>query len=798
MKDFPVIKLVLVFSTGVIAAEFFSSGIYLNFIFLGLLTLLTIIAYYFEKRIRSYTVTSIIIFFVVLCFGYTDQNITLAAKNFLPDSLQIAKDFTAFGTVKKINLPVQTGFTFLFKADSISIKNVNCAHVRLLCRINDDSTSALFDNLHPGNKLSIHGIYRRGREDRNPGEFDYNNYLHSINVSGIVTVFDKKEIKILSKDKDWFEDPIFISRKAIYNIIEELHNNSTAALLKGLLLADRSDMSYETKNRFIDAGVVHILAVSGLHLGFIALIFYVLLGRLNLYLRSLLTITGVLSFMILTGVPPSVFRAAVMTIVVITGFLMNRATNVYNSTAIAALIILAFNPSDLFNPGFQLSFSAVLSIAYFYPFFRRVIINMKTKNSSLKNILLFSAVSVSAQIGTLPFAMFYFGKTTVISVFANLLIIPLTGFILGTSLITLVLYPISVQAASVYAAANNLFSEILFKIVEFAGSVKISIIEVHNYSLTELLFFCFFIFVGIIFIRRLGSGKSRIIFVSLIIVNIILYSSIDDYELLPDNKLSVFMIDVGQGDSFLIKFPDGETALIDAGNVTPQFDTGLRVILPLMNKLGIKKIDYGFVSHIDRDHYGGFIELVRNNKINKILKPLPIKKDEKDFRFERFLKQWDVPVEYYLGKSIRIGNAEIFILNDKNIYESGKTVTSNRTSGVLKVIYGNTSILFTGDLEKAGEIYYADKYGTFLNADVLKPGHHGSKTSSSEKFIDAVSPEISLISCGTGNRYGHPSGEVITRLSKNNSKIYRTDLDKGVLLQSDGSKITRVDWKNYY
>ncbi len=798
MKDFPVIRLVLVFSAGVIIAEFFSLNIYFNFIFLGILTLISIIAYNFEKRNRAYTVTSIIIFLLLLCLGYTNQNISIAGKKFIPGSIQISKDFTAFGEIKKINLPTQTGFTFLLKTDSVSIQDINCNDVLLLCRVNDDSASVVYDNLRPGNKVIVHGIYRKGRGKRNPGEFDYNRYLHSINISGVVYVYDKKDIMILSDDIDWFENLIFTSRKKIDEIIEGLHNQSTASLLKGLILADRKDISYETRNQFINAGVVHILAVSGLHLGFIALIFYVLLGRLNLYFRSLLTIAGILLFMFITGVPPSVFRASVMTIVIISAFVLNRTTNIYNSLAVAALIILAINPSELFEPGFQLSFSAVLAIAYFYPVFSRFINNAITKHRLLKSILLFIALSLSAQIGTLPFTLIYFGRFSVISVFANLLIIPLTGFIIGTSVITLVLFSISAQAASVYAAANDFFSEILFKIVEYTGSIKISIIEVHNYAITDALFFCFFILIGIIFIRKLGSNKSRIIFISLIIGNIILYSAIDDYDLLPDNKLSVFMIDVGQGDSFLIRFPDGETALIDAGNVTPQFDNGLRVVLPLMNRLGIKKIDYGFVSHIDRDHYGGFIELIRNNKIKKVIKPFPIRKDEKDLRFEEFLSRWNVPVEYYLCRSMKIGNAEIFVLNDSSMYDSEESVKSNSTSGVFKIIYGNTSFLFTGDLEKAEEMYYTDKYDTFLNVDVLKPGHHGSKTSSSEKFINTVSPKISLISCGIGNRYGHPSKEVITRLINNNSKIYRTDLDGGVLLQSDGSKIIRVNWEKYY
>ena len=236
---------------------------------------------------------------------------------------------------------------------------------------------------------------------------------------------------------------------------------------------------------------------------------------------------------------------------------------------------------------------------------------------------------------------------------------------------------------------------------------------------------------------------------------------------------------------------------VDAGEATPFFDNGERTILPLLNKLGINKIDYGFVSHIDADHYSGFVSLIQRDKIKKIYKPPLDSESEKDLRFEKFLGVKGIPTEYYSKKEIKIGNALIFILND-SLYESDPSLTSNGRRGIFKIDYGNTSFLFTGDLETKGEMYYLNKYGNFLNINVLKVGHHGSKSGSSQRFISITSPEISLVSCGIKNKYGHPAEEVIDRLSRSNSLIYRTDNQGGVLLWSDGYKVYKIDWKNNY
>ncbi len=797
MKDYPVIKFTLFFIAGIVLQSYFSFSLSLNLLIIGITLFVFLLIFIFEKKKSSQAVSSILLLLIGSFIGYTSENIQQLNRCFIPDSIYVLKEFTAYGNVENIDLPGKDGFSFLLKTDSICASKKIETQVNLLCKLSDVKSNEIFNRLLPGNKIKIIGTYRKGREERNPWEFDYNKYLHSKNISGTVTIRKLNDITVLDKETDLFKNAIFSIRKNLNHVITKLHTKETAALLKGLLLADRSDINFETKTQFINAGVVHILAVSGLHVGFIALIFFALFGRLNLYLRSILTITGVLLFMLITGVPASVFRASVMSIIIILAFLSNRTTNIYNSLAVAALLILTINPSEVFNPGFQLSFSAVLSIAYFYPIISRGIIKLGIKNNAVKYILLFAAVSVSAQIGTLPFTLNYFGKFSIVAIFANLVVIPLVGIIIGTAITSIALFPVAIWAASVFASANNFFSHLLFKIVEFAGSLKYAFIEIKNYTSTDAMIFYLFILAGIFLVKYLSSVRAKVIFVLLIFGNIILYSTLDDTELLAKNKLNVYMIDVGQGDSFLIKFPDSKTALIDAGDATPTFDNGERIILPLLNKLGIDNIDYGFVSHIDADHYGGFVSLIENGKIRKIFKPPPDSQMKKDLRFEKYLMEKNIPIEYYSKKEIRISNTLIFILND-SLYESSSTLSSNDRSGLLKIDYGNTSFLFTGDLGKKGERFYQNKYKDFLNVDVLKVGHHGSKSGSSPEFISVTSPDISLVSCGIKNKFRHPAEEVIDRLNNSNSLIYRTDKEGGVLLQSDGITIDKIDWKNNY
>lgn len=796
MNDYPVIKFTIFFILGILAAPL-----------LELNTLIYSIAVIFFLTLISLTVTKLKKYNFILSFFALALTLLLGAfradiKNppqLLPENLFKQKNFGVYGTITKIDLIKNYEVKFYLNADSIKIRrSVLTKKIKLIVRVRDQKNKldSLYNLLYPGNPVFITGVYKKGRERRNPGEFDYNKYLRSNGISGLLTCYDTKDIKIINSERNFFKSIIFDIRKSIDESIKNLNRPESAALLRGLLLADRSEIDYQTKNEFINSGVIHVLAVSGLHTGFIAFILFFLLGRFNLYVRSILTILGIFAFMFLTGVPSSVFRASIMAVVIIIAFLTNRDTNVFNSIFLAALIILLFDPSEIFAPGFQLSFLAVLSIAAIYPLIQKEIENLKIKNKVIKYFVLFMGVSFSAQIGTLPVTLIYFGKLSLVALAANLIVIPAIGIIIGIAIFSLAVNIVFPWLASFYSAANDIIILILLKIIHIAGSLDFSYLPVKNFSAYDLIVFYALLILLLFFYKKFEKNFSMIVLILLCAANLVVLISLDNKELLERNKFNLMMIDVGQGDSFLIKFPNNETALIDAGDVSPYFDNGERIVMPLLNYLGIEKIDYGFISHMDADHFGGFVSLIHFNKIKKIFKPKIDSSDITDVKFEKYLKKNKIPFSYYSRKKIRIGNTNLYILNDlKDNFYNG--LSKNNKSGVIKMDFGKISFLFTGDIEAKAENYYSKKYKSFLKSDVLKAAHHGSITSSTLKFINFVKPGISLISDGIQNKFGHPSSIVLNRLKSFKSKIYRTDKSGAILLRSNGDSIYVVDWRNF-
>jgi competence protein ComEC len=753
----------------------------------------------FVKSKYKNILSTVVLYFLILSTGslaalVSDNKINSPLSNY-----QKEKNAKLYAEVDEVELKKSFEIEFLVTTDSILFDNkIFETHDKLICKFRGDSLQQanLYEILSPGNKIFLTGTFQKGRDKRNPGEFDYNNYLLSKGITGLFISYSSDSLNIIDKKENLFAASLLQIRKKLDKIIHDLNQLQTAGLLRGLLLADRSEIDYETKSNFINSGVIHILAVSGLHVGYVLLIFIFIFGRFGIYTRSILTIIGLLTFMLITGIPPSVFRATLMAIILILAFLFNRSTNIVNSISIAAFIILVLNPNEIFNPGFQLSFAAVLSIGLLYPKFQNAISNLKLKRKWIEYILLFMAVSLSAQIGTIPFTLAYFSKLSLISLLTNLIVIPLVGVIIGISFITVMVGFISYSIAIYFAAANDLITNLMFHFVNFTGQLKISFLWIRNYSLYDSIVFYAVIIILFILLSKIQKKYIKLIAIISSIFLIIFLSRLDDKKLLEDNKLSLLMIDVGQGDSFLLRFPNGKTALIDAGEANPYFDNGERIIVPLLDYLNIDKIDYGFVSHIDLDHYGGFVSLLYEGRIKKIYLPKPDSSD-KSLRFEKYLDNLNIDKNYYDRQNIQIGKTKISVLNDlrDNNY---KSFSSNDKSGVLKITYDKTSFLFVGDAEIPAENYYLNKYGNFLDSDVLKVGHHGSKTGSSKEFLDVVSPKFSLISAGIKNKFGHPADRVLQNLQKVNSQILRTDSLGAVLLQSDGMEIRQINWREYF
>jgi competence protein ComEC len=797
MSNFAVIKFSIAFIIGILLLPVVQVNILSLVILIILLLLLVIISARMRIFDKVHIVLAIISLLTIILLGNITAQFSKEQINPIVLKLYKEKNVLVSGKIDKIELEREYEIQFLLTADKFIVndKTVN-DDIILLCKLrgSEKGREEFYKMMKPGFEIELTGRFKKGRERRNPGEFDYNSYLKAKGIQGIITVDNLADIKIIDESPELFSNSIFQARKYINKQISLMHNTETTALLRGLLLADRREIDQETKTQFINSGVVHVLAVSGLHVGFIALIFIILFGRFNIYLRSVFTIIGLLFFMLLTGVPPSVFRATVMALVIIVAFLTNRSTNIFNSLAIAALIILILNPDEIYSPGFQLSFSAVLSIGIIYPILSRAIIRYQFKSKLARYVLLFMAVSFAAQIGTLPFTLIYFSKLSVIALAANIIVIPAIGIILSLSVVTLIIGSIFPSIAIYYAATNDLITMLMLKLINLTGELSFSHFTIIGYSIYDSVVFYFFIGLFIYYIGRFKTKLASIVLLLLTISNVYLFSFLDDEELLPENQLSVLMVDVGQGDSFIIKFPNNKTALIDAGEATFYFDYGERVVIPLLNYLGIEKIDYGFVSHLDLDHYGGFVSLILEDRIGEIYKPALDTSLTKDLKFESFLVNKNIPITYYDNQSLEIGNCKVYILTDKEESEF-YNLSSNNKSGIIKIVFGGSSFLFTGDAEKRVENILINDYQSFLDVDVLKVGHHGSKTSSSTEFLQYTSPQNALISAGIKNKFGHPHENVISKFKSNNVKILRTDINCAVLIVSDGEQIFAENWK---
>lgn len=792
MNQYPFIKYSIAFSLGIFLQHFILLNINLITVYIIIFSvtlIYSVIKKYSENFITTLTLS------VFLLFGLLAYQISSLKTYKYPFKDYKINNAEIYGVVSDVNLIKEKKLSFEVKLDSI--KNISYdknKSYKFLCNVYDSQKSIIetYNKLKIGNEIYIDGTIIRPRNMRNPYEFDYEKYLNEKGIVFIANVYNTNDIKIINNLYSLFPNIIFEIRKHLDNQLKLLYNKTTYNLLRGLLLADRSEIDDQVNEDFINVGVIHILAVSGLHVGFIVIIFMFLFTRFNLYIKTIFTIIGLLIFMLLTGAGAPVVRATLMTSIVLLLPLFGRSSNGLNSLFVASFILLLINPRDLFNPSFQLSFSAILSLIIIAPKINSTISKLNI-NKFIKYFILFIGTTISAQIGTLPFTIAYFSKISLVSIIANLIVIPLTGIIVGLGISSLIISIISYQIAFYYASYNELLTYIMLYFIKYLSSFNFSSINIKPFSLYVGILFYISIGLLLSLIKYFNNNIKKIFFVSIVLLLFFIYEKIDNVSLLQDNKLSILAIDVGQGDSFLIKFPNKQTALIDAGNANLNFDNGKKIIIPLLNKLGINKIDYAFVSHVDADHFMGFLSLIKIGMIKKIYKPALIKDEKKDLLFENFIRKNGIDINYYKKEKIKIGNSVIYVLNNNRL--NNLSISNNDKSGILKLVYGKNSFLFTGDLGINMEKEYIKDYNNFLESNVLKAGHHGSKTSSNEKFIKTISPKYSLISAGIGNKFKHPHKEVVQRFQNNGTKVLRTDLSGAILICSDGQNLTITDWK---
>lgn len=509
-------------------------------------------------------------------------------------------------------------------------------------------------------------------------------------------------------------------------------------------------------------------------------------------MSKIVSIITIIMFVLIAGASPSVVRAGIMAIILVFSKLLSKNPNTLSTISFTALIMLIINPFILCDIGFILSFGGTIGIVLlskrinFKISERYVLFN---NNNIFKIILETFSVTLSAQLILFPIMCYYFNTVSLISILTNLLVCPFVEFI---TILGLILYILSL----IFFPLAKLIAYVLITLISFLISISsfCSSLPFANILITTPKFFhivLYYIILMKIFNRKSVLKSDRIsrnilnLISLLIILNIILSAYI------PKNYIEVNFIDVGQGDSIHIKTPHGKNILIDGGGSEgSDYDIGEKVLIPyiLDNTNGI--IDVIFISHFHEDHVEGIISLLKKIKVNKIIIGIQNELNNLYFEVLDIAAKKNIPIiTLKANEEIIIDEAKFKILYPKAKVEDNNL---NNSSLIIKGNFYNTSILFTGDSELEEEINLIKMYKNnpnILKCDLLKVGHHGSKTSSSNNFLSIIKPSISIISCGIDNKFGHPNETTLCNLNNIKSKIYRTDINGEIMLKIYKDKV---------
>ena len=425
--------------------------------------------------------------------------------------------------------------------------------------------------------------------------------------------------------------------------------------------------------------------------------------------------------------------------------------------------MLLLHPLDLFDLGFQLSFSAVFSIVYFYQKINGLPFVLKIRNRFLKHpagryLLPAFLVSLSAQLGTLPLIAVYFNRIPLLALVINLIAVPAAGLIVALGFTSIIFSLFSFWIASVYGALNQEIIRLFIGLIQWFGKLSFSYIEIPSPGITLILLY----FSLLLFFVHIDDSKRRkpFLFAVMIFANLWIWEQVVRND---SNKLTWIQFDVGQGDAALIRLPKGKTVLIDGGEKRPYFDNGERVIAPCLRRQGIRKLDLVILTHPHNDHVGGLTYFLNHFRVSSIITAGTDFNSELYRDFLKSIEKHGVPHRIVTAPdSIFFPGIKMLILSPtREIKNSDRNV--NNQSIVVRIAYGGIRLLLTGDAERAVENDLISQKRC-LRSDGLKVGHHGSITSSTRFFLERVAPKYAVISVGEYNRFGHPSDIVIQRL----------------------------------
>ncbi|MGD9076104.1 MAG: DNA internalization-related competence protein ComEC/Rec2 [Desulfobacteraceae bacterium] len=659
----------------------------------------------------------------------------------------------------------------------------------------------------PGERIRFPARLRPFRNFHNPGHYDYELAMELRGFSSAASVSDGRRIVPMGRGHLGFPAEILErARRPIRNFFQKNLSPQNNALFRALILGERQRISPEQREPFNVAGLGHILAVSGLHIGLVGWLAYTIIkGLLSLSYRltlrtdirklaAVVTCFPIVAYACLAGFQVSSQRAMIMALTYLFSMIVGRDKEIWSTFALAAFVVLAIDPHSLFGISFQLSFGAVIGILWLAPaiyskIFAPVAEDMKRGRIIERLWTYFGgliAVTLSAMIFLLPIISFYFHRISVVAIPANIIVVPILGlWVIPLGLLSVASLPISTTLAQLFLQLGAWGMEWMTAAVQVWTHFPWASFWVVTPSAFEMLIF-YSLILFIFFIRRWSWAKWGLFVVLFLLAADISYWA---YKTRYNPCLKVTYLDVGQGNAALIQFPGKKRMLIDGGGFSRStFDVGRMVVAPFLFNSKILRVDYLVLTHPQADHMNGlrfiashfhpkefwyngygvrnhsFIELMRIVEGSKIRKRLP-------FHIRGVREISGVKVELFHPYSEE--SKELLLENAAGM---------NNSSLVLKLSYGGKSLLFPGDLERAGEEVVISRAGSLLRSDILLAPHHGSRYSCSKAFLQMVRPQTCIISSGHGNYFGFPHSETLKRLSSAGSQVLRIDQEGAVQL----------------
>ncbi len=665
--------------------------------------------------------------------------------------------------------------------------------------------------LVPGQRILAVATVDRIRNFQTPGTFDYALYMHNQGIYSSGWISSSRFIEPHTTQQSSIPTPPGTItekiRQRISRFIQTKCNPVTGGLYRALLIGDRSGLSPGIQEQFAGTGCMHLLAISGLHIGLLALLMYGLLSWIMKRSQWLLLHTHVptlalaLSFPIIffyafiAGMNTPVFRSLIMAALLLAAVLFRRQHSMLNLIAAAALLILVLHPLSLFTASFQLSFAAVAAIALVYP---KILLLFVQKKSERRHHHWYTPlirwpvaaliVSLAATIGILPFLLYHFNRISPIGPLMNLLIEPLLCFIaLPLGLASIPLIPLAPKAAGTLLHIGGIALSGADIITRWADQLPFASIWTITPTIAEgILYFLLVIFVSV------SRHRQKIVIFVLGSALLILHFT-GGHPFFRRKYAILSYLDVGQGTATLIENPDGTNMLIDGGGSgSKRFNVGKNIIAPFLWYKRIRHLDLVLITHPDSDHFNGL------DFILKRFHPEVVYTNGQPGQSESYQNLLEAAVRERIP--VQTAGTQDILHTDPLcaltcLGMPGLAVedfSENNRSLVLRLQCGKTSFLFPGDIEAEAEALLVQNK-IHLQADVLLAPHHGSKTSSSKKFIRSVAPKYIVVSSARSKRGIFPATGNQRWWLQQNIDVLITAVDGTVTFRTDGERIKTGD-----